>query len=92
VINLVDAIDSPVSAGMGCRISLTTYEQPKALTVPVSSVQAAAGDDESYVYLVDGDGHARRTVKTGRRDGDQIEIVKGLKAGDEILLTKPEGE
>lgn len=92
VIDLVDAIDSQVSAGMGCKIALTTYDQPNALTVPVSSVQSDAGNDESYVYVVVGDGHARRTVTTGRQDGDRIEIVKGLKAGDEILLKKPEGE
>ncbi len=92
VIDLVGDMNSPVSAGMSCEISLTTYDQPKALTVPVASVQTDASNEESYVYVVDGDSHARRTVSTGRRHDGRLEVVKGLQAGDEVLLSKPEGE
>ncbi len=92
VIDIVDDIDSPVSAGMSCKFSLATYDQPKALTVPESSVLADAGTEESYVYVVDGDGHARRTVTTGRQHNGRLEIIKGIQAGDEVLLSKPEGE
>ena len=92
VIDIVDDIDSPVSAGMSCKFSLAIYDQPKALTVPESAVLADAGNDESYVYVVDGEGHARRTVTTGRQHNGRFEIIKGLQAGDEVLLSKPEGE
>lgn len=88
---LEDPVDS-VAAGMGCELALVTYEQPKALCVPAASVFSDDGDDEQYVYVIDGDAHARRTIKTGRRSGERIEIVKGLKAGDEILVKKPEGD
>ncbi|MGZ0170430.1 MAG: efflux RND transporter periplasmic adaptor subunit [Planctomycetales bacterium] len=92
VIDLVDAFDSLVVAGMSCKILLTTYDQPEALTVPAASVHSDKGNDESYVYVVDGAENVRRTVKTGRKDDGQIEIVDGLKVGDEVLLKKPEGE
>lgn len=92
VIDLVGDMNSPVSAGMNCKISLATYDQPNALTVPVESVQIDASNKESYVYVVDGDDHARRAVTTGRQHGGRFEIVNGLQAGDEVLLSKPEGE
>jgi HlyD family secretion protein len=92
VIDLVDASASSVAAGMGCQISLVTYDKPDALSVPAASVFSDTGEDEQYVFVVDGDAHARRTVKTGRKNGSLIEIVDGLKAGDAILDKKPEGE
>jgi HlyD family secretion protein len=92
VIDLVDAPVDSVAAGMACKISLVTYDQPKALSVPAASVFSDTGEDEQYVFVVDGDAHARRTVKTGRANDDRIEIVEGLKAGDAILVKKPEGE
>ena len=92
VIDLVDVPDNSVAAGMACSLSLVTYDRPKALSVPAGSVFSDPGEDEQYVFVVDGDTHARRTVKTGRTNGGAIEIVEGLKAGDAILDKKPEGE
>ena len=92
VIELTDKPVNSVAAGMGCELSLVTYDQPKALCVPAASVFSDDGDDEQYVFVIDGDAHARRSVKTGRSSSDRIEVVEGLKAGDEILVKKPEGD
>ena len=92
VIDLTDKPVNSVAAGMGCEVSLVTYDQPKAICVPAASVFSDDGKDEQYVYIIDGDTHARRTVKTGRGSGDRLEVVEGLKAGDEILVKKPEGD
>jgi multidrug resistance efflux pump len=92
VIELLDDPVNSVAAGMGCELSLVTYEQPKALCVPAASVFSDDGEDEQYVYVIDGETPARRTITTGRSSGGRIEIIKGLKAGDEILVKKPEGD
>jgi len=92
VIDLTDKPVNSVAAGMSCELSLVTYDQPKALCVPAASVFSDDGDDEQYLYVIDGDAHARRSVKTGRSSGDRIEVVEGLKAGDVILVKKPEGD
>ncbi|MHC4878603.1 MAG: efflux RND transporter periplasmic adaptor subunit [Planctomycetota bacterium] len=91
VIDLTNGPESSVVAGMGCQVSLITYDQADALCVPAESVFSDVGEDEQYVFVA-GDGHTRQPVKTGRRSGERIEIVSGLKAGDKILVKKPEGE
>ena len=42
--------------------------------------------DSSFVYVIGKDKKAKRLpVKTGRRDGNLIEITEGLTAGDAIV-------
>ena len=50
---------------------------------------AALPDDQTHVRLfrMEGGGHARRTeVEIGRMSARQVEIVRGLKAGDKVIL------
>jgi HlyD family secretion protein len=56
----------------------------EALAVPRSAILSR--DGKSIVYVVDG-GHAwRHTVETGAAEDDQVEIRKGLAAGDRVVL------
>ena len=60
-------------------------EQPKkapGILVPASAVQITSGT--SRVYVVNGDRAEERIVTTGQTVGDQIEITKGLKAGERV--------
>ena len=58
-------------------------EEREGVTVPITSVSLSR--DGATVLLLS-DGQARRTeVETGIRDGDRIEITKGLSAGDLIV-------
>jgi HlyD family secretion protein len=81
-----------VLAGMSCKLKINTYDKDDVLTVPKAAVHTDKYDDDvQYVWLVvdPEDPEAkpeRRTVKTGRRDGDDVEIVKGLKKGDIVSL------
>jgi hypothetical protein len=50
-------------------------------------------DQRSYVYLVQADGkHVKHPVGVGKRTEGKVEIVRGLKAGDKVLLQKPSGD
>ncbi len=77
--------------GMNCKVTLLVYKGD-ALTVPAKAVfNDPAADSAEYVFAeVDGKPQ-RREVKTGRRGNDRIEITDGLKAGDTVLLERPEG-
>jgi membrane fusion protein, multidrug efflux system len=60
-------------------------EQPAktpGVLVPAAAVQTSAGT--SRVYVVNGDHVEERIVTTGEQIGDQIEITKGLKAGERV--------
>lgn len=81
-----------IVAGMSGEVVLVTYDKKDALLVPKSAVFENDGDDSRYVYVIDGDSHAKRVVKTGRSKGVNVEVKDGLAAGDQILLKKPEGE
>jgi len=60
-------------------------EQPSktpGVLVPTVALQTSAGT--SRVYVVAGDHVEERIVTTGDTLGDQIEITKGLKAGEKV--------
>jgi HlyD family secretion protein len=74
-----------ITPGMACSIRFVSYKNDDALTVPSASV--FEGDDETrHVYGKDG---AKIAVKVGKLAGGKVEILEGLKEGDEILAAKP---
>jgi multidrug efflux pump subunit AcrA (membrane-fusion protein) len=56
------------------------------LVIPSSAVERV-GQLEFVGAIKDGNAE-RRFVQTGRRWGDQVEVLAGLSAGDEILVTQ----
>lgn len=83
---------SGMVAGMTAEIKLTAYYNAAAVQAPASAVFTEPSDENArFVYVVGDDGKPqKRTVKVGHKQGDQIEIVSGLSAGEKILLEKPE--
>jgi HlyD family secretion protein len=77
--------------GMSCKVHLTTSNKKDAIVVPKTAVHDDEEDeDKKYVWIVDAEDKEkkpeRRDVKLGKRKGTDVEIVKGLKAGDVISL------
>ena len=60
-------------------------EHKKVLAVPRNAI---VRDDEerAYVFIKGSSGYRRQPVKTGIITGDRVEIVSGLKAGDEVVV------
>lgn len=56
----------------------------QALVVPARAVQGSA--DDRYVFVLDGDKAMRKTVTTGAHHGDDLQVMSGLKAGDEVII------
>ena len=70
--------------GSFVRASLVTNAGEQALFVPSSSLVVFAGIEK--VFLVDQGKSIERLVRTGRRDGERVEIIEGLKAGDRVVV------
>jgi multidrug efflux pump subunit AcrA (membrane-fusion protein) len=79
--------------GMACTIKFVPYLKEDAPTVPAGTVFTDDLDeDKHYVFLATKGGkHEKRTVTIGKKTDKKIEILQGLKEGDEILLEKPKG-
>jgi multidrug efflux system membrane fusion protein len=77
--------------GMSVTARLILPPQTGALAVPATAIQTSAGGDS--VMLVRGHDPLRggkaqpATVQTGRRVGDKVVILGGLKAGDVVITS-----
>ncbi len=55
--------------------------------VPDVAVQKQFGSAENFVYVVEGDKAIRRRVEVGRKVGAEIDILSGVKVGDDVIVT-----
>ena len=80
-----------VVPGMTCKIAVKSYDKKDALAVPKAAIHDDEDDpNKKFVWLVNPDDEEakpeRRDVTVGKRSGDDVEIAKGLKAGDVVSL------
>jgi multidrug efflux pump subunit AcrA (membrane-fusion protein) len=80
--------DAPLMPGMTGKVTFQADQNDQALSVPAESVFEENGT--SHVYVVQDKGPAvRRDVVAGRQFAGKREVLKGLKAGESISLSKP---
>ena len=73
--------------GTSVALSLTAQTVKDALVVPASSV-ITTPDGSFAVMLAGSDGKAhQKTVKTGIRNGDDVQILEGVTASDKVVAT-----
>ena len=86
-------LDPRILPDMGVRVTfLREAEMREATARPVALVPSAAikqEDDRSYVFVVSSDIVDRRAVQTGGLDGDRVEVLAGLNAGDRVVVSAP---
>lgn len=78
---LLDALERP-RVGSFARGTVTTAERT-GLSVPASSVLFKGGG--ARVQVVNDDRIVTKAVKTGLSEGDRVEIVEGLVAGERVV-------
>ncbi|MBI1373774.1 MAG: biotin/lipoyl-binding protein [Phycisphaera sp.] len=83
VIELPD-VPEGVMPGMTFKLTLTPYRNDKALTLPLSAVEDAAPGGPYVMVRGEGDRAVKRPVKLGWRANGRVEVLDGLKAGDEV--------
>ena len=72
---------------MTANVSIQTA-QHEALTLPAAAVQRDG--EQSFVYVSGKAGPERRPVVVGNKEGEIVEIKRGISSSDEILLTSSE--
>lgn len=70
--------------GSAVKARVTVDRQDASLVVPLTALQTSGEQD--VVYVRQGDTYRARQVKTGRRDAQRVEILSGLKAGEQVVV------
>jgi HlyD family secretion protein len=92
-----DALDPRMLPDMGVKVSFLRDEPaagagPAAPAVPAVRVPKAAvrtADGKSIVFVVKQDRLERRAVSVGLANGDQMEVLSGLSAGERVVVEGP---
>lgn len=71
--------------GMFAKSTLITAKDAPAVMVPRRAVQIIAGLNK--VFVIENGRASERIVKTGISDGDLIEIIEGVKSGDNVATS-----
>jgi HlyD family secretion protein len=79
-----------IRVGMSCSLSIVKYRNPRAMLIPLTFVQRENG--ASFAWIKGPDGHLRkRPIGLGRTTESAIEVLKGLRVGDRVVLrSQPE--
>jgi len=70
--------------GSAVKARITVDLQPTALVVPLAALQKFR--DWDVVFIRVGDDYEVRPVTLGKRDATRVEVLDGLKAGDQVVI------
>jgi RND family efflux transporter MFP subunit len=87
-------LDPRILPDMGVKVTFhrSAEDAPAVAARPVALAPKAAvrsEGDVSYVFVLAGDVVERRAVKLGGADGDRLEILAGLRAGERVVVSPP---
>ena len=69
--------------GSAVKARITVEQQPVALAVPLMALQTFRDWDVVFVRI--GETYEVRPVELGKRDGERVEILSGIKSGDQVV-------
>lgn len=84
----IDGNHDWVKPGMSAKVEILVDHLDDVVYVPVQAITPI--DDRQYCYVMGSFGLDRREVQVGEFNDEFIEVKKGLKQGDEVLLRPPE--
>ncbi|TYB78477.1 efflux RND transporter periplasmic adaptor subunit [Bizionia myxarmorum] len=82
--------EKSIKPNLTARLKINDYTNEKALLIPQSIISENA-EGEQYIYVItnkksNNEGEAKRVIiKTGKTQGDVIEVLEGLEDGAEII-------
>ena len=77
--------DRSIRPGMVCEVRLQRNTSEAAVVVPISVVQKTR--EQNFVFVVEQGRAQQRSVVLGYREGDQVEILQGLSAGESLVVS-----
>jgi HlyD family secretion protein len=84
----IDGTNTWLKPGMTAKVEILVDHLDNVVYVPVQAVVPDNG--KQFCYVADGSKADRREVTVGQFNDDFIEIKKGLKEGERVLLNPPE--
>ena len=86
-------LDPRILPDMGVKVTfLRDSEDAPPAARPVTLVPKSAirtDGKQSYVFVVVNDRVDRRAITTGGTDGDRVEVIAGLNAGERVVVSPP---
>jgi HlyD family secretion protein len=76
-----------ISPGQGIDAQLTLGEPARTLLLPNGAFANDGGGAWVFVVTPDGAHASKRTVRLGRRNNTQVEVLSGLAAGDDVIVS-----
>ena len=83
----VEKPDTTLRPGMTTSNAILTQQIPNATFIPIEAVFSDSGT--AFVYKRSGNRIVRQEIATGAMNDEEIVIVKGLSAGEKVLLSPP---
>ena len=83
----LDQTDTRIRPGVTAQLTVVVDKVPNALTIPVQASFQKSGQTVAYVWA--GSKFQERAIEVGRRSGDRILVVKGLRPEDRVALADP---
>ncbi|WP_299212858.1 efflux RND transporter periplasmic adaptor subunit [uncultured Dokdonia sp.] len=85
--------DGLVKPNLTARLSINDYTAENAILIPLSVINENS-DGDQYVYIAFAKADSarekivakRQIIKTGKTQGDFIEVIEGLKNGDQVIV------
>jgi HlyD family secretion protein len=76
-----------LSPGQSLDAQLTLGEPATALLLPIGAFVNDSGGAWAFVLERDGSHAAKRSVRLGRRNNSQVEVLSGLAAGEQVIIS-----
>jgi RND family efflux transporter MFP subunit len=90
----LEKLDPKILPDMGVKVSFLRDAPPAgqapavpSVVVPKAAVKSV--DGRSVVFVLNEDRVERRAVKVGLENGDQVEVVSGVRAGERVVIDGP---
>ncbi|MEI7025051.1 efflux RND transporter periplasmic adaptor subunit [Paenibacillus sp. y28] len=77
--------DHQLKPGTRVMVQLNTEAEQQVVVVPTLSI--VREDNNTYVFVLEGDHYTKRKVKLGRINGSYQEILDGVKEGEQLVTT-----
>ena len=81
----IDNTDGMWRPGSAVRARVTVESNAAELVVPLTALQSDEGGDD-VIYVREGERYLQREVGLGRRDARHVEVLSGLRAGEQVVV------
>ncbi|MBC8367544.1 efflux RND transporter periplasmic adaptor subunit [bacterium] len=81
---LVPNVDGILLSGMSARSSIRLEDRAGAIVIPAGAVVEQYG--EPIVFTMQEGVARRKNIRLGMREGDRVEVLEGLGAGEELIV------